>query len=73
MNNHKPEQRGGGTVDMEPMDDRFDEIEITELDSRLDMAVDPLLMIPEFAGNNCHNPGCNGNPCGSQCTNEGCC
>jgi hypothetical protein len=64
---------GGETVDIEPVDDRFDEIEITELDSRLDMAVDPLLMIPDDLGNHCKNAGCVGNPCGDNCTNPGCC
>jgi hypothetical protein len=42
-----------------------DEIEIIELDSRLDMAMDPLSVIPQT------NSGC-GMVCGFGCTNGAC-
>ena len=53
---------------------REEEIEIVELDARLDMAIDPLGLIPlnnagcgTLCGWNCQNTACTGTGCGISC------
>lgn len=54
----------------DPFTERAVEIEIIELDQRLDMAVDPLAINP-LAGWNCANTICPGG--GIFCNNGSCC